>query len=235
MTQLRKQPTVGSTLADHQRRIRRLEAHPSGGAGDCSCQCIEPDHNRDLPFDLGNYIGPAGYGYAGRINETVVDTGCITNGYIESASPAVDDVTPWTVWLGPTGARFRLNITSLMDSSSGRLALAAERMVETDGLWEPESAADPIDLFGGHFCDLYSGAGTLKNVWNASYTFGIGGADCDTAFTSVDDSAPYGYELNGGPSFYRLWLYVSGKNAASSGFAARLQSAWLKRVTGDEP
>jgi hypothetical protein len=234
MTTKPRQKTFESVLSDHQRRIRRLEAMPDGGGGaGAACQDIEPDHNRDLPIDLGNYIGDVGYGFASRINDQVVDTACMGNGYVESSSPAQDDVTVWTPWLGPTGAKFRLNVVTLMGPDCGRLHLYAQRMVDDtdDGEYQPED--DPIDIFGGDFADLYAGS-TQRNIWNVSYDFEIGGAGCDTPFTAADFSGPTAI-LDGSPSVYRLWLVVASKNASSSGYAARIQSAWLKRCTDDEP
>lgn len=232
--------TLQGDLRDIYRRIKALEAHPSsgGGAGG-SCE-FEPDHNRRLPIDMGNYIGEAGYGFTARINEFNVDTGSEGNGYYAAPAfpdgPQEFDVTYWTPWLGPVGARFVLNIVTHTGPDAGRLHLYAQRMVVSGnpGMMEPEE--DPIDLFAGfagHFADLYT-ASPQKNIWNVSYQFGIEG-DCDAPFTAADPDAPYGYGIDGGPGFYRLWLVVEGKNGSSGGYECKIQNVWLKRVTDDEP
>lgn len=227
--------TVNNDLTDLFKRVRRLEAVPPGG-GDCDCQCIEAEYNRALYIDRGNYIGYEGDPWEDghRINTFQADSSMENAGYYSplSGSYEVGDVALWTVWLGPTGSRYRFNMVSQMGTDSGRVSLYLERLVETSpGLWERESA--PVDVFGGYFADLYASS-TTPNLWNVSYDFGIGGADCDTPFTSVDDSPPWGYELNGGPSFYRMWLMIEGANGSSTGLACRLQTAWLKRLSIDE-
>jgi hypothetical protein len=236
-----EQRTLENDLRDLFRRVKKLEAVPGGGGGaGIDCNDYEPEGNRALPWDQTNFLGYPSYPWSGanKINDYSVDTGCINNGYISSSSPVQFDNTFWTVWLGPVGARFRLELLVLLTAASGRLHLYAERMVEsaTPGVWEPEDTSNPpIDIFAtfaGHFADLYAGS-TQRNIWVVSYDFGVGGAGCDTPFTAVDDSVPWGYELNGSPSFYRLWLVVEGKHASSSGYDARLQEAWLKRLTED--
>jgi len=235
MTIKPEQRTLENDLRDLFRRVKKLEAVPGGGGGGISCEDVEPEHNRALPFDQSNFIGYIGWPFSNKLNDWVVEANCIENGYIHASSPLQFDTTYWTVWLGPVGARFRLNVLSEMTSGSGRLHLYAERLVESaiPGIYEPQdTAVPPIDIFGGHFADLYN-ASTLHNVWNTSYDFGVGGSGCDTEFTSVDDTVPWGYLLDGSPGFYRLWLTVASKNGSSSGYDARLQSAWLKRLTED--
>jgi len=232
---IRPEPrTLEGDLTDIYKRLRALEAHPSSGGG-FDCGSVEPEHNRALPWDQSNFLGYMGWPFSNKLNDYVVEANCIENGYIHASSPLQFDTTFWTVWLGPVGARFRLEILSEMTSGSGRLHLYVERLVEGDpGIWTPQdTAVPPIDIFGGHFADLYTGGGTQHNIWNVSYDFGVGGSGCDTEFDAVDDGVPWGYELNGSPSFYRLWLTVASKNASSSGYDARLQSAWLKRLTSD--
>jgi hypothetical protein len=234
--------SMNEEMSDLYRRVRRLEAVPPGDGGGCTCQCVEGDANRRLPIDMGNYIGDVSYGFRARINEFVVDTACEGNGYYQTPAnppgpgPGEFDVTYWTPWLGPTGARFRLNIVTLTGPAAGRLHLYGQRMVETatPGIWEPEGA--PIDLFAGfagRFADLYSGS-TQRNIWNVSYDFGIEGEGCDTPFTFSDPDADYGYALDGSPSFYRLWVVVEGKHASSSGYECKIQNAWLKRIFQEE-
>lgn len=232
--------SVPGQISDLYKRVKRLEANPcdcDGGsdAGGCTCQCVEGDANRALPIDRGNYIGEVGYGFTDRINTFVQDANCEGNGYFKSTSPAEFDATYWTPWLGPTGARFRLNIVTLMGTSGGQLHLYAQRMVEsaTEGIWEPEE--DPIDVFAdfaGDFADLYAGS-TQYNVWNVTPDFGIEG-ECDDVFSASSADAPYGYAINGGPSFYRLWVVVEGKNGASGGYQCFIQNAWLKRIFQEE-
>lgn len=235
MTTKPQQPTVASYLADHQKRIKRLEAMPNdgGGSGSCSCQCQEPDGSPLLAFNFSNWIGYVGDGFSNPIDNAVADSTCFHGGYVHDGADADGAVAHWTVWLGPTGARFNIRVLAVSNAGAGKLGLKAEKLEEVSpGIWERGSAS-LIDIWpGSPPIDMYTPP-TVPNQHYSTYTFGIEGADCDTPFTAVDDSPSYGYGLDGGPGRYRLWLYVDGKNGSSSGYAALLQQVVLIRNNGD--
>lgn len=229
---LRARPrTVEDDVGDLFRRVKKLEAVPggSGGGGGGGCLEFEPDMHRYLPFSLSSWVGYGGDGFEAPINDIVVDSSCWTNGYVHSSDETQDDCTFWTVWLGPVGAYFRLDIVAMASPDSGRLGLKMEKLTETaPGTWERDGAA-LVDMFGS-FTDLYQPSPN-PNLQFDSPPWQVGGEACDTPFTSIDlDDV-----IDGGPGMYRMWLYVRDKNVSSSGYDARLQSVTLRRFNVDEP
>lgn len=136
---------------------------------------------------------------------------------------------------GPDYGRYKVALTSLEYESASRPAGDLRgKIAPVDGGYGSFSY---IDLTSGTGFDGYGATASGDIAHDSSLPFIVGGDEGDplTDFaTGITDPGPTGFTLmDGGPGWYRLKIYTSGKHASSSGYRVRISDAILTRRSDD--
>lgn len=224
--------TLEGNMAEIYRRIRALEATPDTPAD------IE---NMVSPYQECNVLLSGDFGFDDGWGQIALDESIYGGGARTQAIPAVDNWLSFPCMMGPTGSVWGVTVVHKAAPSFGQVNIEYATSDE-DGL--PGATGNEGEGFMQQPFDVtfvrpavgvlegYNAAPSSDVVRQRVALFRIGGEPGDvlTSFgTDPISGKPLG---DGGPGLYWVRLYLSGKNASSSGFQFPVQFVAVERIPG---